>query len=129
MLKWGHWVGLDERKLDLGGVPLSAARRQNRLSRTLRRRSACLPRCSLASIVSPPWLFLLFNVLDGITWAAVFGVGGFLLGHSFGRALGLLGRLTFAAAAIAMVYLWRYYKRKHPVRLSITHKFPSDHGA
>jgi membrane protein DedA with SNARE-associated domain len=61
---------------------------------------------------------LLFNVLGGITWAVVFGAGGYLLGNAFGRVAGPLGWLTFAVAVIGLFLIWRYYKHHEEQLLS-----------
>ena len=110
LLKWGIWIGLDQRKLDLGEYLFLRHGGKivflGRFVAVLRVFAAVLAGANRF----PPGRFFLFNVLGGITWAVVFGASGYLLGHSFRRIAGPLGWLTFAAAAIAIFYLWRYYK-------------------
>ncbi|MES5481903.1 DedA family protein [Bradyrhizobium sp. INPA03-11B] len=110
LLKWGNWIGLDQRKLDLGEYLFLRHGGKivflGRFIAVLRVFAAVLAGANRF----PLWRFLLFNALGAITWAAVFGVGGYLLGHSFGRVTGPLGWLTLAAAGITIFYLWRYYK-------------------
>lgn len=110
LLRWGVWIGLDQRKLDLGEYLF--LRHGGKI--VFLGRFVALLRVFAAVLAGanrfPPGRFFLFNVLGGITWAVVFGAGGFLLGHSFRRVAGPLGWLTLAAAATAIFYLWRYYK-------------------
>ena len=110
VLKWRHWIGLDQRKLDLGeylflrhGGKIIFVGRFVAILRIFAAMLAGINRV-------PPWRFSLFNVLGGITWAVVFGAGGYLLGHSFRHAEGPLGSLVIAAA-IGLFYLWRYYNQ------------------
>jgi membrane protein DedA with SNARE-associated domain len=116
LLKWGIWIGLDQRKLDLGEYLFLRHGGKivflGRFVAVLRVFAAVLAGANRF----PPGRFFLFNVLGGITWAVVFGASGYLLGHSFRRVAGPLAWLTFAAAAIAIFYLWRYYKH-HEERL------------
>lgn len=111
VLKWGHWIGLDQRKLDLGEYLFLCHGGEivfiGRFIAILRVFAAMLAGINRF----PPWQFFLFNMLGGITWAVIFGAGGYLLGHSFRRFEGPLGSLVIAAAAIGLFYLWRYYKR------------------
>jgi membrane protein DedA with SNARE-associated domain len=111
LLRWGHLIGLDQRKLDLceylflrhGGKIVFLGR----FVAVLRVFAAVLAGANRF----PPLQFLLFNVLGGIAWAVAFGTGGFLLGQSFHRVAGPVRWLTLAAAAIALLLIWRYYKR------------------
>src|SRR5258708_15489640 len=110
LLRWGHLIGLDQRKLDLGEYLF---RRHGGKIVFLGRFVAVL-RVFTAVLAGvnrlPPLRFLLFNALGGIAWATAFGTGGFLLGHSFHRVAGPLGWLTLAAAITALFLIWRYYK-------------------
>lgn len=110
LLKWGNWIGLDQRKLDLGEYLFLRHGGKivflGRFVAVLRVFAAVLAGANRF----PPWRFFLFNALGGITWAVVFGAGGYLLGHGFRRVAGPLGWLTLAAAVIAIFCLWRYSK-------------------
>ncbi len=116
LLKYGDWIGLDQRKLDLGeylfllhgGKIVFVAR----FVALLRVFAAVLAGANRF----PPWRFLLFNVLGGCTWALTFGMAGYWLGHSFQRLEGTVGWLLPAAAITALFFSWRYYKR-HEARL------------
>ena len=56
----------------------------------------------LAGVNRMQWpAFLLANALGGITWAAVFAVGGYTLGTVAFRLQGMLGPILLVAAAIA----------------------------
>jgi membrane protein DedA with SNARE-associated domain len=108
--RWGHLIGLDQRKLDLGEYLF--LRHGGKI--VFLGRFVALLRVFAAVLAGvsrfPPWQFLLFNALGGITWAIVFGTGGYLLGHAFVRVAGPFGWLTLAAAVIALFVIWRYYK-------------------
>jgi len=116
LLRWGRLIGLDQRKLDLGEYLFLRHGGKivflGRFVAVLRVFAAVLAGANRF----PPLPFLLFNVLGGIAWAVAFGTGGFLLGQSFHRVAGPFGWLTLAAAAIALLLIWRYYKR-HEERL------------
>ena len=116
LLRWGRLIGLDQRKLDLGEYLFLRHGGKivflGRFVAVLRVFAAVLAGANRF----PPLPFLLFNVLGGIAWAVAFGTGGFLLGQSFHRVAGPFGWLTLAAAAIALLLIWRYYKR-HGERL------------
>ena len=110
VLRWGHLIGLDRRKLDLGEYLFLRHGGKivflGRFVAVLRVFAAVL-----AGVNRFPLLqFLLFNALGGITWAVAFGTGGYLLGHAFVRVAGPFGWLAFAAAVIALFVIWRYYK-------------------
>jgi membrane protein DedA with SNARE-associated domain len=109
--KWGPWIGLDQRKLDLGECLFLRHGGKivfwGRFAAVLRTFAAVL-----AGIHGfPPWRFFLFNALGGIAWALTFGTGGYLLGQSFRRVAGPLGWFVLAIAAVTLLYLWRYYKQ------------------
>src|SRR6202022_779594 len=110
LLRWGHLIGLDQRKRDLGEYLFLRHGGKivflGRFVAVLRVFAAVLAGANRF----PPLQFLLFNALGGITWAVVFGTGGYLLGHAFVRVAGPFGWLAFAAAGIALFLIWRYYK-------------------
>jgi membrane protein DedA with SNARE-associated domain len=110
LLRWGHLIGLDQRKLDLGEYLF--LRHGGKI--VFLGRFVALLRVFAAVLAGanrfPPLQFLLFNVLGGIAWAVAFGTGGFLLGQGFRRVAGPFGWLTLAVAAIVVLLVWRYYK-------------------
>jgi membrane protein DedA with SNARE-associated domain len=118
LLRWGYLVGLDQRKLDLGEYLF--LRHGGKI--VFLARFVALLRVFAAMLAGancfPPGRFLLFNVLGGITWAVVFGTGGYLLGHAFDRVAGPLGWLAFAVAVIVLFLIWRYYKHHEEQLLS-----------
>src|ERR1700730_16246575 len=80
LLRWGHLIGLDQRKLDLGEYLFLRHGGKivflGRFVAVLRVFAAVLAGANRF----PPWRFLFFNVLGGITWAVAFGTGGDLPG-------------------------------------------------
>ena len=118
LLRWGHLVGLDHRKLDLGEYLF----RRHGGKIVFLARFVALLRVFAAVLAGancfPPWRFLLFNVLGGITWAAIFGTGGYLLGHAFDHVAGPLGWFGLVAAGAGILLLWRYYKHHEAQLLS-----------
>jgi membrane protein DedA with SNARE-associated domain len=110
LLRWGHLIGLDQRKLDLGEYLF--LRHGGKI--IFLGRFVALLRVFAAVLAGvnrfPAGRFLLFNALGGIAWAVAFGTGGYLLGREFHRAAGPFGWLTFTAAVIALFLIWRYYK-------------------
>lgn len=110
VLRWGAWIGLGQRKLDLGEYLF--LRHGGKI--IFLGRFVALLRVFAAVLAGvnrfPAGRFLLFNVLGGITWAIAFGIGGFVLGQTFRRVAGPLGWLTFAAATVILFLGWRYYK-------------------
>src|ERR1700737_471125 len=118
LLRWGHLIGLDQRKRDLGEYLFL---RHGGKSVFLGRFVAVL-RVFAAVLAGanrfPPLQFLLFNALGGITWAVVFGTGGDFVGHAFDRVAGPFGWLTLAAAVLALFLILRYYKHHEEQLLS-----------
>jgi membrane protein DedA with SNARE-associated domain len=118
LLRWGPLVGLDHRKLDLGEYLF--LRHGGKI--VFLARFVALLRVFAAVLAGancfPPWRFLLFNVLGGITWATVFGTGGYLLGHAFDRVAGPLGWFGLVAAGVGILLIWRYYKHHEAQLLS-----------
>lgn len=58
-----------------------------------------------------PLVFFIFNAAGGVTWACVFGFGGYAVGQGVERVAGPIGYGILAAAIIGAVVLWRFYKR------------------
>jgi membrane protein DedA with SNARE-associated domain len=55
--------------------------------------------------------FLLFNALGGITWATLFGLGGYLLGDNIHRLTGPVAFITIVLAALVIIALLVYVRR------------------
>jgi membrane protein DedA with SNARE-associated domain len=91
VVRYGHFVRLDERKLKLGqylylkhGGAIVVLGRFVSVSRTLE--------AFLAGINKMGWVrFLLFTVVGGMIWATVIGLGAYYLGDSLRRPTGPLG--------------------------------------
>ena len=109
--RYGRYIHLNERKLKLG---LYLFRKHGgkvvffgRFVAVLRAWAAFL-----AGTNRMPWpSFLLFNALGGITWATVYGLGGYFLGKSIHRLAGPVGTITIVLATLiiiaSLVFVWR----------------------
>jgi membrane protein DedA with SNARE-associated domain len=108
--KWGHLVGLDARKRMLGRYLFARYGGSivffGRFIALLRAFAAVLAGANGLA----PWRFFVFNALGGITWATIFGMGGYLLGESIHRIAGPVGWATLILALAALLVLWRYFK-------------------
>jgi membrane protein DedA with SNARE-associated domain len=109
--KFGALVGLDERRQRLGQYLF---RRHGGKIVFFGRFVAFLR--AFAAILAgvnrlPPLRFFAFNAAGGIIWASLFGFGGYFLGHAFHRIAGPFGWAMFAAALVAVVLGWRFYKQ------------------
>jgi membrane protein DedA with SNARE-associated domain len=114
--KWGHLVGLDARKRTLGRYLFARYGGSvvffGRFIALLRALAALLAGLNELS----PWRFFVFNAAGGITWATLFGTGGYLLGEGI---RGIIGPIAWAILMLALILgfaLWRYYK-KHEEKL------------
>jgi membrane protein DedA with SNARE-associated domain len=116
--RWGYLVGLDERRLKLGQYLFARHGGKivffGRFVALLRAFAALLAGANGFS----PMRFFIFNAAGGIVWATVFGLGGYLLGHSIHLIAGVLGWVGLVAAVVFIVILWRYYK-KHEDRFLV----------
>ena len=70
----------------------------------------------LAGTNRMPWpRFLLFNALGGISWATIYGLGGYLLGDNVHRLTGAVGIIFIVLAALIIiafvVFVWRNERR------------------
>ncbi len=109
--RYGRYIRLNERKLKLG---LYLFRKHGgkivffgRFVAVLRAWAAFL-----AGTNRMPWpSFLLFNALGGITWATVYGLGGYFLGENIHRLAGPVGTITIVLATLiiiaSLVLVWR----------------------
>ena len=60
--------------------------------------------------------FLIFNALGGITWATLYGLGGYLLGDNVHRLTGPLG-ITTIVLAILILLIGMIFLRRNEQRL------------
>jgi membrane protein DedA with SNARE-associated domain len=113
--RWGHLIGLDERKRKLGQYLFARHGGKivffGRFIALLRAFAALLAGANGLS----PLRFLVCNAAGGIVWATVFGVGGYVLGEGIRRIAGPIGWAALIAAMVFALVLWRYYK-KHEER-------------
>lgn len=63
-----------------------------------------------------PWgLFLLFNALGGITWATIYGRGGYFFGDIVHRLVGPIGLITIVLGLliiiVPLIFVWRIERR------------------
>ncbi len=70
----------------------------------------------LAGTNRMPWpRFLLFNALGGISWATIYGLGGYLLGDNINRLTGPVGIIFIVLAVLiiiaSVVFVWRNERR------------------
>ena len=109
--RWGHIIGLDERKRKLGQYLFAryggAIVFFGRFVALLRALAAVLAGVNGLQ----PWRFFLFNAAGGITWATIFGLGGYFLGESFTHLAGPFGWAILIIALVSAAWLWRYYKQ------------------
>ena len=57
-----------------------------------------------------PFRFFVLNAAGGITWATVFGLGGYLFGEGVHRVAGPIGWTALVLALVAAFILWRFFK-------------------
>lgn len=109
--RYGHSIRLNERKLKVG---LYLFRKHGgkvvffgRFVAVLRAWAAFL--AGVNRMRWPP--FLLFNALGGITWATLFGLGGYFLGEEIHRLTGPVGTITIVLAVLIiiafLIFVWR----------------------
>ena len=109
--RFGPGIGLDERKQVLGrylfkryGGAIVFLGRYVALLRTFAALLAGINRL-------PPLTFFAWNAAGGITWAPVFGLGGYLAGKGIERIAGPVGYVALALAVVGAALVWRFYKR------------------
>jgi membrane protein DedA with SNARE-associated domain len=111
LAKWGHLIGLDERKRTLGQYLF--ARHGGKI--VFFGRFVALLRAFAALLAGanrlPPMRFFFFNAAGGIVWATVFGTGAYVLGEGIHRIAGPFGWAALIVAAVCAAILWRYYKK------------------
>lgn len=111
LIKYGHYIGLHERRLKLGqylflrhGGKIVFFGRFVAILRTL---SALL---AGANLMRWPH-FLLMNALGGVSWAAVFGFGAYLLGEQIKRIAGPVGLIMFVVAVIFVIAGFVFFRQ------------------
>jgi membrane protein DedA with SNARE-associated domain len=110
VLRYGRYIGLDERRLKLGHYLFLRHGGKivffGRFVALLRAFAALL-----AGINRMPWRrFLLFNACGGILWAMLYGLGGYLLGHAvqrFAEPVGLAALVLAVVVAVGWIALRR----------------------
>lgn len=116
LARFGRLVGLDERRQRLGEYLFyrhgGAIVFFGRFVAFLRAFAALLAGVNRLS----PLRFFAYNAAGGIAWATIFGLGGYALGAGFHRIAGPFGLAMFAAAVVAALIGWRFYRR-HEERL------------
>jgi membrane protein DedA with SNARE-associated domain len=116
--KWGHLIGLDARKRMLGRFLFARYGGSivffGRFVALLRAFAALLAGANGLA----PWRFFIFNAAGGITWATIFGTGGYLLGEGIRRIAGPVGWAMLALAVVIGFVLWRYYKKHEETLLA-----------
>jgi len=103
VLRYGRWVRLDERKLNLGERFFA---RHGSKTVFIARFIAVLRTVGalLAGLSRMPYRrFLVYNGAGGITWAVAYGTAAFLLGRHFDRYRPLFERIGLVLAALALV--------------------------
>ncbi len=114
--RFGSYVGLDERRMKLGQYLFDRHCGKiiffGRFVAFLRAFAALLAGINKF----PPWRFFIFNAAGGITWATLFGLGGYILGESIHRIAGPIGWIGLACALVGCVIGWRFFKM-HEERL------------
>jgi membrane protein DedA with SNARE-associated domain len=125
--KWGHLVGLDARKRMLGRFLFD----HYGGSIVFFGRFVALMRAFAALLAGAnglaPWRFFIFNAAGGITWATIFGTGGYMLGEGIRRIAGPVGWALLALAVVIGFVLWRYYKKHEESLLAKAEREMSRH--
>jgi membrane protein DedA with SNARE-associated domain len=116
LVRYGRYVRLSESKVKLGrylfrlhGAKIVFLGRFVAFLRVLA--------AFLAGVNRMDWSrFFVFNVAGGVTWASVFGVGGYAFGAQFHRFLGPVGTVSLIAGVTGIVAM-ALFVRRHEARL------------
>lgn len=118
LARFGHLVGLDERRQKLGQYLF----RQHGGKIVFFGRFVAFLRAFAALLAGAnrvqPVRFFAYNAAGGIVWATVFGLGGYFLGAEFHRIAGPFGMVMFLIALVCVVAGWRFYKHHEEKLLS-----------
>ncbi len=109
--RYGKYIRVDERRLKLGQYLF---RRHGGKVVFFGRFLAILRALAafLAGTNRMEWKrFLVFNAAGGVTWATIFGLGGYLLGDNVHRLEGPIGYITAAIAIAFTVALYVFLQR------------------
>ena len=114
--RYGRYIRLNERRLKLGQYLFKRHGGKvvffGRFIAVLRAWAAFLAGSNHMS-----WpRFLIFNALGGITWATLYGLGGYLLGDNVHRLTGPLG-ITTIVLAILILLIGMIFLRRNEQRL------------
>jgi membrane protein DedA with SNARE-associated domain len=109
--RYGHYLGLKERRLKLGQYLFKQYGAKvvffGRFVSVLRAWAAFL-----AGTNRMPWhRFLLFNALGGILWATLYGMGGYLLGNAIERVSGTIGTIGVVLGLLMLVAFFLFVRR------------------
>jgi membrane protein DedA with SNARE-associated domain len=126
--RYGHYIGLTNRRLAFGralfrrhGVKVIIASRFVVLLRTL----AGL----LAGANHMPWpRFMAANVAGSVVWAALYGIGAYVLGHEATHVAGPVGITIGVIAVAALLAALLYVRRQEHTLLRGTAKVPRSSG-
>ncbi len=128
--RYGPYVRLDERKLKLGQYLFQRHGGKvvffGRFVALLRAFAAFL-----AGANRMPWdRFLIANAAGGLTWAVLYGFGGYLLGNDVGRIAGPL-RAVAVATTVIITIAFVIFLRRNEARLEeeAERTFPGPLGA
>ncbi len=109
--RYGHYIRLDERKLKLGQYLFQKHGDKvvffGRFVAVLRAWAAFLAGTNRMRWVN----FLVFNALGGITWATIFGLGGYFLGGKVNSLTGPIGIVALVLAAIFLIGFFIFLRR------------------
>jgi membrane protein DedA with SNARE-associated domain len=110
--RYGRYIGFNERRVKLG---LYLFRTQGgkivffgRFVAVLRAWAAFL-----AGVNRMQWSrFLLFNALGGVSWATLYGLGGYFLGEEIHRLTGPVGIVTIVLAVLIIIASLIFVRRR-----------------
>ncbi|GAC1563372.1 MAG: DedA family protein [Ktedonobacteraceae bacterium] len=109
--RYGRYIRLDERKLKLGQYLFQKHGNKvvffGRFVAVLRAWAAFLAGTNRMHWTS----FLLYNALGGITWATIFGLGGYFLGDRVHQLTGPVGIVALVLAAIILIAFFIFLRR------------------
>lgn len=109
--RYGRYIHLDERRIKLGQYLF----RKHGAKVVFFGRFIAVLRAWVAFLAGTnrmPWTpFLLYNALGGITWATLYGLGGYFLGNNVHRLTGPVGPATIALGLLVTITSLIYLRR------------------